>query len=148
VSGPGAVGGRDVTLHGYHGETGAGVPANGFTRGPVFLAYDRELAEAYAETAVLTVTYASARPLVLDTPAAFVAAWQASGADAVTGPFHPDCTHAFAAWAVALGYDAICIPASAFDGEDGYAEVGGRVGDPQMLLLGPERAVIVERTAC
>jgi hypothetical protein len=134
-----------MNLHGYHGETGDGVPATGFTRGPVFLAYDRDLADAYAETGVLEVTYESARPLVLDTPTAFVAAWRASGADALDGPFHPTCTHAFAAWAVGQGYDAVCIPESAFDGEDGYAEVGGRVGDPQMLLLVPQRAVIVAR---
>ena len=141
--GSGVPAGRETAmlLEGFHGVAGRPVAGGVWGLPEMYLAYDRDLAEAYAEGGpVLAVAYEARNPLVLDTPGAFCAAWRASGAHEVEGPFHPVATGTFAVWARRAGYDAICVPASAFEGEDGYAEVGGTLGDPQMILLEPRRA--------
>ena len=82
------------------------------------------------------------KPLLLDTPEKFAAAWEASGANNVKGNFHPDQTSVFAIWARSEGYDHIVIPTSAFCDELGYREVAGRVGEPQTIVLYPHLARI------
>lgn len=123
----------------YHGVTRAPIPATGFAGPEVFLALAPDLADAYADTSgvVLACEVTAPRTLVLDTCEAFLTAWRASGADSAPGPFHPAKTHAFADWARAQGHDAVLVPDSAFEGDDGYYEVGGRLGDPQLIVLDP-----------
>lgn len=129
----------------YHGVTCASVPATGFAGPEVYLALAPGLADAYADESgvVLACEYTGRNALVLNTPEAFVQAWQASGADTAEGPFHPTKTGTFTRWARAQGYDAVLVPESAFDGEDGYYEVGGRLGDPQLIVLGPALVRVV-----
>ncbi len=123
----------------YHGLTRGPLPPTGFAGPEVYLALAPDLADAYADDSgvVLACEYTGAAPLVLDTCTAFLTAWQASGADTVVGPFHPVKTHAFADWARRQGHAAVLVPESAFDDEDGYYEVGGRLGDPQLIVLDP-----------
>ena len=83
------------------------------------------------------------KPLLLDTPEKFVAAWEASGADNVRGNFHPDQTGAFAQWARNQGYDSIVIPDTAFFGDLGYTEVSSRIGEPQTIVLYPPLCRII-----
>lgn len=127
---------------GYHGGTAAEINSGIF-----FIAHDRSLAEEYAsDTAggrVVKVEDRSVNPLVLDTPEKFIDAWRKSGADKVEGNFHPNQTRVFGDWARHSGYDAIVIPESAFEGELGYEEVGGTVGEPQTIILDPKVANIV-----
>src|SRR4051794_9817183 len=116
----------------YHGLRAGVDPATPF-RGPeVFLALDRELADAYAEDSgvVLACEYVGSHLLTLDTPLAFVAAWTASGADAVEGAFHPYCTGLFAEWARRQGYDAVLIPPSAFEAKTATARSAGGWASP------------------
>ncbi|GEM_PF-2765979 len=126
----------------YHGITGGKII--GDVRVPFYLCHDRGLAEAYAENGgVLIFEDLSERPLILDTPEKFVGAWQSSGADDVEGPFHPNRTRVFADWARSRGYDSIVVPDSAFEGELGYVEVAGRVGEPQTIVLVAEAVRLV-----
>ena len=52
------------------------------------------MAEVFAEEGgkVFLVEQSGVKPMLLDTPEKFVAAWEASGADSVEGDFHPDQT--------------------------------------------------------
>jgi GNAT superfamily N-acetyltransferase len=139
----------------WHGTTRGAIPGGGFAGPEVYLAHDRELAAAYADTEgadVHEVQDLAEKPLVLDTPAKFAAAWEESGAGDVAGPFHPTQTHAFAEWARGKGYDAVDIPASAFEQDTGDAEAdyrayrdgpAGYFGEPQTIILDPKKARIV-----
>lgn len=139
----------------WHGTTKGAIPGGGFSGSEVYLAHDRELADAYGDTPgsqVLEVQDLSERPLILDTPEKFRAAWEESGAGEVGGNFHPNQTSAFAAWARGKGYDAVDIPSSAFEQDTGDAEAdyqayrrgpAGYFGDPQTIILDPAKARIV-----
>lgn len=132
--------GRPVVM--YHGITGQEVDS---LSGPVYLAYEHALAEAYAEEGcgkILSLYVRMLNPLVLDTPAKVREAWQASRALDGNRPFHgtEDSSQALLnAWAIALGHDGILVPASAFEGEEGYEISGGTFGEPQAVVFRPEQ---------
>lgn len=131
-------------LGGFHGLTDGEI-VGAFNKPEMFVAYDRELAASYAECEggrIVVVNYEASSPLILETPEQCVEAFRESGIDRapVTWRWHPDTTHLFAEWARRRGYDAVCLPASAFVGELGYEWVAGTFGEPQMILLEPARA--------
>ena len=131
-----------MRLTGYHGLTMGDAITGAWRSGEMYVAYDRSLASDVAIGGkVYAVAYEARYPLVLDTPAAFIAVWVGCGADAVPRSFDDQKALLFA-YARARGYDAVCIPASAFEGEMGYEWVAGTFGEPQMLLLEPKRAVL------
>lgn len=133
-----------MLLVGFHGLTGGEI-AGAFNKPELFVAYDLALAVSYAGGgAVVAVAYEASNPLVLETPEQCVEAFRASGIDRapLTQRWHPDTTHIFAEWARRRGYDAVCLPESAFAGELGYEWVAGTFGEPQMILLQPARAKI------
>jgi len=129
---------------GFHGLT-KGPIVKELIGTPLFLTFERELAESYSDDgSVLVVTCPVTRPLVLDTPNAFDHAWKASGANEAPLPFHPNATHRLATWARDSGHDVVSIPPSAFQGTEGWNLVQGRVGEPQLIVLYPERAIWIE----
>jgi hypothetical protein len=129
-------------LTGYHGLTGSDALTGAWRGGEMYAAFDRTLAEDVAIGGkVYAVTYEARNPLVLDTPARFIAVWTGCGADAATLSFARQKA-LLCRYARERGHDAVCIPASAFEGEDGYEWLGGTFGEPQMILLEPGRAVL------
>jgi len=131
-----------VQLNGYHGLTMGDAITGAWHSGEMYVAYDRSLASDVAINGVVyAVTYEARHLLVLDTASRFLDVWMDCGASEEPESFDDQKSLLFA-YARARGYDAVCIPASAFEGEDGYEWVAGTFGEPQMLLLEPERAVL------
>lgn len=116
---------------------------DGFDGGS-FFAYDRGVAEAYADDGDHNVGefYLSLQnPLALSTPEAVARAWDESGGrDAPR--FHggeDSAQKRLRDWAEAQGYDGIMVTPEAFEGEDGYREAGGTFGEPQIIAFRPEQ---------
>lgn len=127
---------------GYHGETRGSIEGE-FNKPTMFVGLDRDLAYEYAEGGrVHDIEFDANNPLVLDTPEKVELAWDESKALDKPGRFHPDKTEAFAEWARSHGHDAVVIPQSAFEGDLGYEISTGTWGEPQALLLRPDKVVV------
>lgn len=136
----------------YHGLTKGEL--DGPLRVPLYLAHDRDLAAAYGddgEGVVVEVELLCENVLVLDTMLGFAEAWDMSGASGIESEnFHPTMTGHFAAWVREAGYDAVSIPASAFETPEGMDEEEafqlylrgpeGLFGEPQTIVLTPGAA--------
>lgn len=125
----------------YHGFSGQ-VPST--LTGNIFLAYDKKLAESFAEgPAQLTIPMhlKTNNPLVLDTPSKVKKAWDDSKAFNDNIPFHSrdkkSSTSVISSWAMSNGYDSIMVPPSAFKGEAGHAESSSTWGEPQVISFNP-----------
>lgn len=132
---------RKMELTGYHGLTQSIYLCGPWRGRAMYVSFDRSLALAVAKYGgVYAVRYEASCPLVLDTPALFRHTWEASGA-----PFprvFSTQRRRLEDYCRKRGSDAIVLPASAFGGEYGYAWVAGLFGEPQAILLAPERAVL------
>ena len=121
---------------------------------------DEALATSYAQGGteeedgrVIDVEYNAQKVLVIDTGAKMRDLWVKTGIEKATEglPFHPDTNGVVANWARAMGYDAIEITPGGTgedrdqdedDAELGYKYGAGTYGEPQTILLSPERATI------
>ncbi len=121
-------------ITGWHGGDNPGERAGS----EVYVALNKGVAEEYARDhggRAHSVSYQPRNALVLDTPKKVQNAWDRSGALKVEGPFHPNTTGAFSTWAREQGHDAVVIPPSAFEGDDGWEISGGTWGEPQAIIL-------------
>lgn len=129
-----------MKLTGYHGITSSDSLEGKWWSPDLYAAYDWSLANSMSRDGVVyLIEYEANNPLIMDSPLEFVSAWVQSGANKRMLSF----THQkqlFTSWARKLGFDAICLPASAFEGELGYEWAAGTFGEPQMILLDPARA--------
>lgn len=129
-----------MLIEGLHGETGTPI-VGAFNRDALFVAFDANLADAYAEDRVVhRVRYESTNPLDITDPAQFKVMWTESGAAITEGAFHPVVTGTVNRWARARGYDAIRLLPVLFDSDEGWEMAGGTYGEPQAILLYPNRA--------
>ena len=125
----------------FHGLTNG--PIIGNIRTPFYLAHTLDLAEDYADLSydstdsptLVAVVDHSTIPLTINTPEEFIKVWTLSKAETIKGPLHPNQMDHFAKFVHSLGYDSIVINSPAFDGEIGYREVAGRIGEPQTIIL-------------
>lgn len=133
-----------VLIRGFHGLTHGDF--FGRPRFPLYLAYARDLAEAYADgddgCAVVEVRAQLLNPLVLDSPTAFSDAIIKSRCVSDPHPnWHPSATGQFCAWASEQGYDSVLIPPEAgFDSleQEEWELASGTFGEPQVILLSPK----------
>lgn len=136
------------TFKAWHGQTRAEKVKPRSDR-PLFIAPEW-LAATYAEdheSKIMPVEYEAKNALILDTPEKFKEFYDMAGAGDTGIPLHapPDEDSSWRRMtrlAKSQGFDAIDIPDSAFAGENGFAWVSGSVGEPQTVLLEPERAKI------
>jgi hypothetical protein len=132
----------------YHGVGEEDI--TGGLRVPFWLAYDRDLAEAYSDTGEVFEFEENAKnPLVLDTPEKIKGAWEEvkkTPGYPEYGEFDPDfpnTNYRFAEWAQKQGYDAVYIPEGAFQGEIGHEWAAGTFGEPQVIVLDPSIVKLV-----
>lgn len=140
----------------YHGGTRNPVESSR----PVYLGYDRELAQGYADDAaeafgqppqVYSNRVQMQNPLVLDTPEKINWAFAASGGhdrgiNTVAGnsglPFYSaegdSVQGRLNTWAREQGYDGIVVPPSVFDTDEGWKAAAGSFGDPQVVVFNPK----------
>lgn len=135
-----------MTIRGWHGETRGEVV--GAFRSDVYVALDLDLAESYAEgRPVLEVEYDARNPYVVADGADLDRLLTDSAAlDAEN--WHPAGTGRVARLLRERGYDALVIRQETFDAADqaGWEVLAGTYGEPQAVLLDPERARVVARS--
>lgn len=127
---------------------------HGFTRGvvkhfkgPVYLAFNRDLARSYAEDSgghVVQVQVSLKNPLRLETGEQVKTAWEDSGGLQSGGEFYPAAQNVLNEWARGQGYDGIIVAPSAFEGELGYEWATSTFGEPQVVVFDGTQTKIKE----
>jgi len=135
-----------VKLTGYHGLTASSAIVGDWWHREVYVAYTHDFAlDVSRDGVVYAVEYEARKPLILARPQDFISAWIQAGANERMMGFATQ-KRLFTDWARRLGFDAICLPPSTFEGELGYDWVAGIFGEPQMILLDPARAAYIPTT--
>lgn len=141
--------GKVVKLVGWHGKT-KDEPLIPEADRPLFIGPEW-LAASYAEghEQIQPVEFEARNALVIETAEEFRDLWTTAGVDADDLPLHgpPDVDSKWrrvTRLVKSEGFDAIHIAESAFTGELGYEWVAGTVGEPQTVLLDPNKVVVGE----
>lgn len=131
-----------VVYHGYTGDV-TDTPS-----GPIYLAYDEDVAQEYSELTGSGSGYSAyvslQNPLILRTGGDVRAVWEDSKALTVDGPFYPDQQSALNEWAEKQGHDGIMVEPSAFEGDVGYEWAAGTFGEPQIVVFEPKNVKSIE----